>query len=75
MLMSTDICQLHHCASKLRSINLMQSLLAMVKILCHYAFRDNNTHLCAITVHSLISPAHRGRHKDEAYQSLHFMTV
>lgn len=72
---ATDICQLHHCPSKLRSINLMQSLLAMVKILCHYHFRDNNTYLCAITVYSLISLAHRGRHKDKADQSLHFMTV
>lgn len=47
----------------------------MVKILYHYAFRDNNTYLCAITVHGLIFPACRRRHKDGAYQSLHFVTV
>lgn len=46
----------------------------MVKIYCHYDFRVNNTHLCAITVHGLIFPACRRKYKDGAYQSLHFVT-
>ena len=50
--------------SELRSINLMQSLPAIVKTPWHSAFRGNKTHLCAITVHELISPGHGGKRKD-----------
>lgn len=56
-------------------MNLTQSLLTMVKILYHHAFRDKNTHLQAITMQGSIFPAHGGRHKDAASQSLHFMIV
>lgn len=45
------------------------------KRLYHCAFRDKNTHLHAITVHGSIFLAHRGKHKDVAYQTLQIMTV